>query len=304
MKNLALAMIVVALAAVTLAAWGLAAPAGLEKSMAHSASVATFPKLPANITSRHRFLIGVKCDFPPFGFIDVKGKNDGYDVQIARRFAQLAFGKINRVSLTCVTTPSRIPTLISGRVDMIISTLTWTQARADQIDFSNPYYSATGRLLVPNDSSITSLADLKGKTIATTRGSIYGTWVRNCFKDSSLLEVDSPAAATLAVKNGQANTFMFDDAFLLGVATQDPTLKLTKDKFLNIPWGIGLRKGDTAVGKWVNAAIAFMKKRDEFVGILKNNAPSRLVADFLDNVPRPKSNFQYPVGKDLTAICP
>ena len=50
----------------------------------------------------------------------------------------------------------------------------------------------------------------------------------------------------LAVKNGQADTFMFDDAFLLGVATQDPTLKLTKDKFLAVPWGIGIRKGDTA----------------------------------------------------------
>jgi polar amino acid transport system substrate-binding protein len=303
MKRLAGVVVLAAVAAGLLAAWTLAAPTAAP-SAPSAAKAPKFPPLPASIKSRKRFLIGVKCDFPPFGFIDVKGRNDGYDVQIARRFAQLAFGKINRVSLTCVTTPSRIPTLISGRVDMIISTLTWTQARADQIDFSNPYYSATGRLLVPNDSSITSLADLKGKTIATTRGSIYGTWVRNCFKDSSLLEVDSPAAATLAVKNGQANTFMFDDAFLLGVATQDPTLKLTKDKFLNIPWGIGLRKGDTAVGKWVNAAIAFMKKRDEFVGILKNNAPSRLVADFLDNVPRPKSNFQYPVGKDVTAICP
>jgi polar amino acid transport system substrate-binding protein len=303
MRNLAFATIAAALLAVTVAAWGLAAPSGRTSVQAVS-QAATFPKLPANITSRHRFLIGVKCDFPPFGFIDVKGQNDGYDVQIARRFAELAFGKRNRVSLTCVTTPSRIPTLISGRVDMIISTLTWTAARADQIDFSIPYYSATGRLLVPNNSSISSLADLKGKTISTTRGSIYGTWVRNCFKDSSLLEVDSPAAATLAVKNGQADTFMFDDAFLLGVATSDRDLKLTPDKFLNIPWGIGLRKGDTATENWVNAAIRFMKKRDEFVGILKANAPPRLVGDFLDNVPRPKNTFTYPVGKDLPSTCP
>jgi polar amino acid transport system substrate-binding protein len=300
---LAFATIAAALLAVTVAAWGLAAPSGTTSVHAVS-HAATFPKLPANITSRHRFLIGVKCDFPPFGFIDVKGQNDGYDVQIARRFAELAFGKRNRVSLTCVTTPSRIPTLISGRVDMIISTLTWTAARADQIDFSIPYYSATGRLLVPNNSSISTVADLKGKTISTTRGSIYGTWVRNCFKDSSLLEVDSPAAATLAVKNGQADTFMFDDAFLLGVATSDRDLKLTPDKFLNIPWGIGLRKGDTATGNWVNAAIRFMKKRDEFVGILKANAPPRLVGDFLDNVPRPKNTFTYPVGKDLPSTCP
>jgi polar amino acid transport system substrate-binding protein len=302
MKRLAGVVVLAAVAAGLLAAWTLAAPTAAP-SAPSAAKAPKFPPLPASIKSRKRFLIGVKCDFPPFGFIDVKGRNDGYDVQIARRFAQLAFGKINRVSLTCVTTPSRIPTLISGRVDMIISTLTWTQARADQIDFSIPYYSATGRLLVKNDSSVTSLAALKGKTIATTRGSIYGTWVRNCFKDSSLLEVDSPAAATLAVTNGQADTFMFDDAFVLGVATQDPSLKLTKDKFLNIPWGIGMRKGDTATVNWVNAAIRFMKSKNEFVGILKNNAPARLVGDFLGNVPGPKSNFAYPVGKDLTSIC-
>jgi polar amino acid transport system substrate-binding protein len=296
--------VLAAVAAGLFAAWSLAAPTGSSTHPQSAVKAAKFPPLPANIRSRKRFLIGVKCDFPPFGFIDVKGNNDGYDVQIARRFAELAFGKKNRVSLTCVTTPSRIPTLISGRVDMIISTLTWTAARADQIDFSVPYYSATGRLLVKNDSSVTSLAALKGKTIATTRGSIYGTWVRNCFKDSNLLEVDSPAAATLAVQNGQADTFMFDDAFVLGVATQDPTLKLTSDKFLNLPWGIGMRKGDSQTVAWVNAAIAYMKKRDEFVGILKNNAPKRLVGDFLSNVPRPKSNFQYPVGKDVTTICP
>ena len=139
---------------------------------------------------------------------------------------------------------------------------------------------------------------------AVVHVTIYGTWVRNCFKSSNLLEVDSPAAATLAVQNGQADTFMFDDAFLLGVATQDPTLKLTGDKFLNIPWGIGMRKGDAVTVKWVNAALAYMKKKDEFVKIMKANAPARLVGGFLDNVPRPNNTFSYPVGKDLPSICP
>ncbi len=302
MKGLLGVTVAIVLGTAVFAASGLGATARTSTSTAMGAKV-KFPPVPAEPKSRKRWLIGVKCDFPPFGFIDVRGKNDGYDVAIARRFAEIAFGKVNRVSLTCVTTPSRIPTLTSGRVDMIISTLTWTQARADQIDFSDPYYSATGRLLVPNNSSITSLAGLKGKTIATTRGSIYGTWVRNCFKDSNLLEVDSPAAATLAVQNGQADTFMFDDAFLLGVATQDPNLKLTTDKFLNIPWGIGMRKGDTATVNWVNAALRFMRGRGEFAKIMKANAPTRLVGDFLDQVPGPKSNFAYPVGKDLPSIC-
>ena len=202
-----------------------------------------------------------------------------------------------------MTTPSRIPTLMSGRVDIIVSTLTWTQARSEQIDFSIPYYSAVGRLLVPNNSSL-GISSLGGKTIVTTRGAIYATWTSNCFKNSTLLQVDSPALAVAAVKDGRADTFMFDDAFLLGVATQDATLRLTGDKFLNVPWGIGIRKGDVAMNRWVNAALRYMKKKDEFVKILRANAPARLVPGFLDNVPRPKNTFVYPVGKDVASICP
>jgi polar amino acid transport system substrate-binding protein len=245
----------------------------------------------------------VKCDYPPFGYYDLQGDHRGYDVAIARRFATLAFGAPRKVKLVCVTTPSRIPTLQSSQVDIIISTLTWTSARTQVIDFSVPYYSATGRLLVPNNSSITSLSNLAGKTVVTTRGAIYATWMRNCFKNSTLLEVDGTAAAVTAVKEGRADAFMFDDAFILGVATQDPTLKLTNDKFLNVPWGIGIRKGDTAMGKWVNAAIKSMQNRDEFATILKANAPKRYWPSFLGNVPRKGTKFQYPVGKDPSSEC-
>jgi polar amino acid transport system substrate-binding protein len=309
MKRITIVVAALVLVAAAFAAWGTAAPGGKVVALAgptakpKKPAKPKLPPLPADVKKRKKWLIGVKCDFSPFGFIDVRGNNDGYDVQVARRFATLAFGNKSKVDFTCVTTPSRIPTLMSSRVDIIVSTLTWTAARAEQIDFSIPYYSATGRLLVPNSSSVT-VPTLAGKTIVTTRGAIYATWTTNCFKNSKLLQVDSPALAVAAVKDGRADTFMFDDAFLLGVATQDRDLRLTGDKFLNVPWGIGIRKGDTAMSTWVNAALRYMKKKDEFVKILRANAPARLVSDFLDNVPRPKNTFEYPVGKDVASICP
>jgi polar amino acid transport system substrate-binding protein len=309
MKRITIVAAAFLIAAAAFAAWGTAAPGGKVAALAGPAAAPKkpakpkLPALPSDVKKRKKWLIGVKCDFSPFGFIDVRGNNEGYDVQVARRFASLAFGNKKKVDFTCVTTPSRIPTLMSGRVDIIVSTLTWTAARAEQIDFSIPYYSATGRLLVPNNSSV-NVPNLSGKTVVTTRGAIYATWTANCFKDTKLLQVDSPALAVAAVKDGRADTFMFDDAFLLGVATQDRDLRLTGDKFLNVPWGIGIRKGDTAMSRWVNAALRYMKKKDEFVKILRANAPARLVPDFLDNVPRPKNTFVYPVGKDVASICP
>jgi polar amino acid transport system substrate-binding protein len=319
MRRLSIVVVALLLALAAIAAWGTAPSAGRvatgaaptvkpKKKKVKLPPKPTRAKLPAEVRQRGKWVIGVKCDFAPFGFIDAGGKNDGYDVEVARRLAQLAFGSKTKLDLVCVTTPSRIPTLQSKRVDVIVSTLTWTKARTDVIAYSIPYYSATGRLLVPNSSSIRTVRNLAGKTIVTTRGALYAAWTRNCFKDSKLLEVDSPALAVSAVKNGTADTFMFDDAFLLGVATQDSTLKLTNDRFLAIPWGIGIRKGEGQMAAWVNTAIRYMRARDEFAGILRGvgrrtGARAALINSFLENVPRPKNRFTYPFGKDPVADC-
>jgi polar amino acid transport system substrate-binding protein len=304
MKRLLLVIAVIGVAAAAFAAWGVAAPWSV--SAPEKATMADkLPALPAEVRARKRWKIGVKCDFPPFGYIGADGKKGGYDVDVARRFAQIAFGKATRVSMECVTTPSRIPALMSERVDIIISTLTYTAQRDEQIDFSLPYYDATGRLLVRNDTNIANLSALSGKTVVTTRGSIYDRWVRNCFKSSQLLVLDSTTSATLALKDRRADTFMFDDALLLGIAANDSQLKLTTQKFLNLPWGIGIRQGDTDMKAWVDAAIRLMTKNDEFATILKKNAPRRFWKEFLTNVPRPNAKrIVYPTVSDPAALCP
>jgi polar amino acid transport system substrate-binding protein len=302
-KKLTLLVGVIGLVAAALAVSGSASPFNLARVLKAQAGP-KLPTLPDDPKSRKRWVIGTKCDFSPFGYIDAQGHNAGYDVEVGRQFAELAFGRSNRVSFVCVTTPSRIPALQTKRVDIIISTLTWTKARTEVIDFSTPYYGATGRLAVNRNSSINSIKDMAGKTVVTTRGALYAPWTRLCLKDSKLLEVDSPAAAVLAVKNGQADTFMFDDAYLLGVATQDRDMRLTKDLFLQIPWGIGIRKGDTTTKAWVDAALKRLQARDFFFQVaLKKNAPKSLVDDFAPNVPRPGKSLRYPEDRDAATDC-
>jgi polar amino acid transport system substrate-binding protein len=271
---------------------------------AASASAAKLPPLPADVKARKRWVIGVKCDFSPFGYIDAQGHNAGYEVEIARQFALLAFGRANRVNFVCVTTPSRIPALQSKRVDILISTLSWTKARTEILDYSIPYYGVTGRLLVNKTSSIQSIRDLSGKTVVTTRGALYSPWTKLCVNGASVSEVDSPGAAVLAVKNGQADTFMFDDNYLLGVVTQDRDMRITKDKFLQIPYGIGIRKGETEMKTWVDAALRRLQARDFFFKVaLQKNAPKSLVDDFGPNTPRPGKSLKYPEDKDAATDC-
>jgi polar amino acid transport system substrate-binding protein len=306
MRRLLLAIAVVALGGAVTAALAVAAPwGGARADRGEAANAATkLPPLPADVAQRKRWKIGVKCDFPPFGYINRQNKNAGYDVDVARRFAELAFGRRNRVSLTCVTTPSRIPALQRKDVDIIISTLTWTSAREDIIDYSYPYYNATGRLLVPNNSNIRRLTDLRGKRIATTRGSIYDRYIGNCFGSATKVLTDSPVTALENLSSGRADVFMFDDTFLLGIAANDRNLKLTTNKFLAVPYGIGIRKGEADMKRWVDAAIRQMKRQDTFWKILRANSPRQFWRFFLTNVPRPKTKEAYPRGRTPENECP
>jgi polar amino acid transport system substrate-binding protein len=306
MRRLVILTILIGLVTAAAAALGSAAPSGRAGPDATKLPPKPkLPALPAAVKSRGKWLIGVKCDTPPFGWQDTSGRNRGYDVEVARQFAKWAFGSASKVDFTCTTTASRIGTLTSGRVDIIVSTLTWTAEREQAIDFSSPYYGAAGKLLVKNSVTVGKLSTwMKGKKIVSTSGSIYDRWIKNCFKNTTFQVVSSPSAGVLAVKNGQADSLMYDDAFLVGVAANDPDLKMAAIKFLNVPWGVGIRKGDVATKRWVDAAIRGMKARDQFWAILKRTIPRRFHPLFKKNAPGPKNSPKYPRGAPPENTCP
>jgi polar amino acid transport system substrate-binding protein len=290
-------------AGVVAAVWGGVASARQTDSAASlEAAQAKLPPLPANIKSRGRWNIAVKCDTPPFGYIGARSQNAGFDVEIARWFAKFAFGKGNRVNLSCVTTPAREPALTTDRVDLVIATFTYNTDRDTRIDFSRAYYKATGRLLVKNGGSVQGLNDLAGKTVATTSGSVYDRWIKNCYKDTKLVVTDGFTNALLAFRDGRADALMFDDTILLGIAVTDPATKLTDDLFLQQPYGIGIKQGNVALKRWVDSRLNLMKKRDLFLPILRNTVPPRQVPPFSKNILRPKQNFAYNTG-DITTVC-
>jgi polar amino acid transport system substrate-binding protein len=300
-RMLVLAVLAVALVAAVAATIGSAQPTAASGT-AQAEATQALPPLPAEVRQRQRWNIGIKCDSPPFGYINVQGKNAGFDVEIAKWFSRFAFGKSNRVTFTCVTTPAREPALTTGRVDLVIATFTYTADRDTRIDFSRAYYKATGRLLVRNNSDIKSTKDLAGKTVATTSGSIYDRWVKNCFPSTKLLVTDSFTNALLAFRDGRADTLMWDDTVLLGIAVADPTLKLTDDLFLPLPYGIGMKQGNTAMKRWVDSRLNLMTKKDAFYPIMKASVPARNLAAFAKNILRPKQVFYYTKG-DLTTQC-
>ena len=305
MKRIILATVGVAVIAVAAATMGAAQPSATTGPTRADAP-APLPKLPAEIASRKRFIVGVKCDTPPFGYLDVRGKNAGVDVEIAKWFARYAFGREQRLTFVCAPTAVREPLLTGGRVDMVISTFTYTADRDTRIDFSRAYYKATGRLLVKNNSPIQSLADIRGRTIATTPGSIYDRWMRRCFSGTQVLAVESVTAAVIAFNQGRADAVMFDDTSLALQAATDPNAKLTDDLFLEGPYGIGIRQGNVQLKRWIDSRLALMKKKDTFMQIIRNNVAPRFVNAFARNILRPNNTFGYRSASlpSVDTVCP
>jgi polar amino acid transport system substrate-binding protein len=306
MRRIILSTVGVVLVALVAATFGSAGPNATTGAARTAGRAPVLPKLPAEIANRKRLIVGVKCDTPPFGYIDVRGKNAGVDVEIARWFARYAFGREQRVSFVCAPTAVREPLLTTNRVDLVVSTFTYTADRDTRIDFSRAYYKATGRLLVKNDSPIRSLADIRGKRVATTSGSIYDRWMKRCFTDTQVIVVDSVTNAVLAFNQGRADAVMFDDTSLALIAASDPSSRLTEDLFLEGPYGVGIKQGNVQLKRWVDARLNLMKSKDLFAPIIRNNIAPRFVPTFLRNILRPNNNFTYrdPNLPSVDTVCP
>jgi polar amino acid transport system substrate-binding protein len=308
MRRLWLLGVAAVVAGAVFVAWSAAAP--LREASREETAVPTakpkLPPLPAQVRQRKRWIIGVKCDSPPFGYINIRGENAGFDVDVARWFSRFAFGRPNRISYTCAPTAAREPLLTTDRVDLVISTFTYTADRDTRIDFSRPYYKATGRLLVKVGSPIHRLSDIKGRRVATTDGSIYHRWMRRCFPDAEVVTTDGVTASVLRLSQGRSDAVMWDDTVLAPIAAADRSTELTDDTFLEAPYGIGIKQGNTAMKRWVDSRLNIMKRRDLFMPILRENFAPRFVRSFSGNILRPKQDFAYRPASlpSIDTVCP
>lgn len=284
------------------------AVAGCGGSTATSSGKPTSPvdvgvAVPAALTDEQVIKVGIACDYPPFGYIDIKGKNAGYDSEVARTLAAYAFGDESKVEFTCVTPQNRIPYLETGKIDLIVSTLGYTKEREKTIDYSVPYFTSGAKLLVTKTSGSTGWDSIKGKPVITKTGTTSSTFLTNCYADSQQLLLDGTSDAVTALKADRAAAFAEDSTLLLGLTLKDDSLKVVGVDKAQTPWGLGIRKGDTATKKWVDAVLADLQQKDRLWDIFTQVVPSKeAVEAFADNMPRPGRNIVY-TDKDTLSDC-
>jgi ABC-type amino acid transport substrate-binding protein len=212
------------------------------------------------IKKRGKIVVGVKADFPPFGYVDSTGKNLGFDVDVAYQFAEALFNNPSKVEFVAVTSGNRIPFLQSGKIDIIIATVTVTEERKQVVEFSDPYFLSGSLLLVPKASPIRGLEDVGGKTVAVIQGAIQDKDVEQLAPKATRVKFGKVSEAVLAVKGGRADAFAQDDILILTLAKENPDMKAVGRPFIPRPYGIAVRKGDVEFIKWVNNQLARMRK--------------------------------------------
>jgi polar amino acid transport system substrate-binding protein len=257
--------------------------------------------LPANIKSKGHLTIGVKCDYPPFGYIDEGGKNAGFEIDLAHKMAQYAFGNDGKVSFTCVTGSNRVSFLDTKKIDFIMATMNYTPDRAKTIDFSTPYFDSGVKMLVPKDSGVSSFDQLAGKSVITIKGTTASIWLTQCNKDAHQLAFDQTSEALTALKQNRGVAFAQDDTLLVDLAAKNSGMKVVGDAKADSPWGMGFRKGDVATRSWVDGALKKMQQDDYFWTEFQKTVTDKTVQQQFEKfVPRPGNTLAYPTGPLFT----
>ena len=198
--------------------------------------------------------MGTEGAYPPYNFVNDKGEIDGFERQVGDRICELA-------ELNCEWVKndwdSIIPNLVSGNYDTIIAGMSITAERDEVIDFTQEYFP-------PDPSSYVGLkgagSDATNGVVAAQTGTIQAAYVAE--SGATVVEFKTPDETIAAVRSGEADAVLADDAFLKKFVDESGgELEFIGDKvMIGGGIGIGVRESDGDLKAKLNAAIDTMKK--------------------------------------------
>ncbi|WP_458453218.1 amino acid ABC transporter substrate-binding protein [Methanobrevibacter sp.] len=204
------------------------------------------------------FVVGFNSNFPPFGYEDDNGEFTGFDLDLAKEVC-------NRNNWTFVAQPiidwnTKQLELDSGEIDCIWSEFT-INGRENDYTWSEPYFNNTKIIIVKGDSNISSVSDLKGKTVEVQYGSSLLNTVKNneTLKDSigRIIEVEGYDAALMDLQSNVCDAVICDIG--LGhykiLENSGDDFKVLDDTISSEQYGIGFKKGNAELRNQVQKTL-------------------------------------------------
>ena len=207
-----------------------------------------------DIKKSGKIRIAVDLGVPPYGMTDDKMQPTGSDIETAKLLAADWGLQFEHVPTTGA---ARIPSLQTGKADLVISTLSITPERAKVIDFSKGYAVLRTVIAAPKNIALKSMADLDGKTVGTVRGTTHDTQLtKEGPKGMKLVRYEDDATEAQAFLSGQVDIFSTAELLVAPIDKKNPArqveVKFVLDTF---KLAVGVKKDEARllaeVDKWI-----------------------------------------------------
>lgn len=214
----------------------------------------------------------------PFSFVGDDGKPAGYSVDLCTSVAasvgkELALPNL-QVKWVKVTVENRMQAVTAGTIDLECGSTTASLSRQERVDFSNLTFADGGSLLATDASMIRGVSTLGGKRVAIIPGTTTEKGLADALKKhtvtATMVPVKDHASGVAALDDGTADAYASDRVILIGVGrtSKNPAkLSLIDEYFTYEPYGLMLRRGDSAFRLSVNRTLASVYRSGEIVPI-------------------------------------
>lgn len=225
----------------------------------------------------NELVVGMDLSYPPFETIDASGNPTGVSVDLARALGE-HLGRPVRIENIPFT--GLIPSLKTGKIDCVISSMTDTPERRTSIAFSDPYLTIGLALLVAKDSPVRSMSDIDqpGRSLAVRQGTTGEVWARANLKHAKIISLEKEASAVLEVVQGKADAFLYDQMSIWKNAReQSGTTRALLTPVQKENWAVGLKLDNDPLRKQINeflksyrASGGFERLGDKYLGAQKD----------------------------------
>ena len=241
----------------------------------------------------------------PFSYYDDKQQPIGYAVDLCLKIVDAVKAELKmpnlKVNYQLVTSANRIPLMANGTIDLECGSTTNNLDRQKQVWFTMTHFVTANRWVSKKSSNIKSLDDLKGKTIVSTSGTtnIKQMTEINAAKNMgmNIIAANGHPEAFQMVETGRAVAFPMDDILLFSLVAQSNNpgdYVISADATSVEPYGIMLRKDDTAFKKVVDAAMTNVFKSGQITPIYEKW--------FLKPIPPKGVNLNLPMSAQFKKI--
>jgi len=253
------------------------------KTLAAAAAVALAMASPASadlqdLIDSGKVRIGVPVDVPPFGSVGPDNEPVGLDIEVAKMLAE-ALGV--ELELTQITGANRVPFLVTGKLDIVISVMGATPQRALQVAFSSPYAALAIGVFGPEGAPVTAPGEIGDLTVGVARGTTQDIELTALAPDANIMRFEDDATAAAAYLSGQVDLLATANIVTQDLAKKHPDKEFAPKFIIRFsPAHIAFPQGNPELGRWLDVFVFYNRMNGKLSELSEEWLGTPLPSDF------------------------